>query len=142
MTSDTGCWPQATYWPFHYASKYGRGVSLGVELDVPAYEDSDYGPVDYLDATATYNEDAGEIAFFLVNRSTEESVVLDARLGGFDPKKIAEQVVMTSDDPKAVNDEKDPDRVKAVPSDAFSLDGDRLKGAVPPLSWMMARISV
>ena len=142
MTSDTGCWAQATYWPFHYASRYGRGVSLGVELDVPAYEDADVGPVEFLDATAAYDEGAGEIALFLVNRSSAESVVLDARLGGFRPSRLVEQVMMTSDDPKAVNDEAHPDRIRAVPSEALSLEGDRLKGAVPPLSWMMARISV
>ncbi|MDF1568728.1 MAG: alpha-N-arabinofuranosidase [Spirochaetaceae bacterium] len=142
MTSDTGCWPQATYWPFYYASRYGRGVSLGVECDSPAYEDPDLGAIPYLDVTATHDEEAGRAVLFIVNRSMDEPVDIDVRLGGFSAKGIEKQVLMTSEDPKAVNDEAYPNRVRAVNTDIFRLAGERISGALPPLSWSMVSVAL
>lgn len=142
MTSETGSWAQTIYWPFYYASRFGRGVSLSVEMEVASYDDPEVGTVSYLDAVATLDENEKTVSLFMVNRNESEEIDLDLRLGGFKPLALIEQVVLRSNDPKAVNSEDYPDRVKPEQSNALNLGGDRLRGAIPPLVWIMVRITV
>lgn len=142
MTSDTGAWAQTIYWPFYYASKYGRGVSLGVESDVPAYDDKDAGRVPYLDITATMDDSENSISLFMVNRHETEAIDLNLRLGGFEPKALLEQVLLQSDNPKAINTEGKPNRVMPLKAEIMNLEAGYLKGSLQPLSWGMVRFSV
>ena len=142
MTSDTGAWAQTIYWPFYYASRYGRGVSLGVEADVPFYEDNEVGPVPWLDISATWDESGGSISLFMVNRHESEAVELDMRIGGFEAGAIIEQVVLQCEDPKAINSETNPDRVRPATAKSIALSDGRITGALPALTWNMVRISV
>jgi len=142
MTSDTGAWAQTIYWPFYYASRYGRGSSLNVSLDVASYEDKDAGQVPYLDVTATWDEEGKTVTLFMVNRHEKEKLNLNLRLGGFKAKSVLEQVMLRSDDMKAVNSEKQPDRVKPENAKLLTLEGDKLSGALPPLTWAMVRLSL
>ena len=84
MTENGGAlWKQTIFYPFSYASRYGRGDSLDVRLDSPGYENKVYGHVPFVDVSAVYSEERKEVVFFAVNRSRAESVVLETNLSGF-----------------------------------------------------------
>ena len=76
MTEPGGrAWAQTIYYPFRYASKYGRGTSLFVEQEGPAYACAAREKVPYLDSAAVARDD-GSLAVFLINRSEAEPMTV------------------------------------------------------------------
>jgi alpha-L-arabinofuranosidase len=137
MTDDGGAaWRQTIYWPFLYASKYGRGTSMSVKIDSPSYESKDYGRVPYLDASAVLSEDGKFLSLFCVNRS-KESIELDLRAAGFEGLAPVEQVELKHSDLKAANTAGAPDKV--APRNLPAKEGPI---ALAPLSWNLIRFSV
>jgi len=142
-----GAWRQTIYWPFYYASRYGRGTVLDLRVEVPSYENATYGTVPYADAAAVWHEESGEIDLFVVNRSETEALEIEARLGGFvgagTAYALAEHVELRHDDVKAVNTEEKPDEVRprTLPADPRAVDGERFAASAAPLSWNLYRLT-
>ncbi len=97
-----GAWRQTIYWPFYFASRYGRGVSLNIKVDAPVYDAGGYEGVPFLDASAVLAEDGSTLSLFCVNRSTE-AMELDLKAAGLESAALAERVELRNDDLKAVN---------------------------------------
>ena len=134
-----GAWRQTIYYPFLYASRYGRGESLRVELGCPRYESPSYGEVPYLEAAAVSSGEG--LAIFAVNRSASEPVELEARLGGFEGLVPLERIEYAGYEPGAANSEESPDAV--VPrrvAGGFEAEGGRLSARLAPLSWNLLRL--
>jgi len=111
MTENGGsAWRQTIYWPFLLASRHGRGVSMDVRLECPAYESPEFGAVPYLDASAVLSEEGDSLTVFCVNRS-REPVELDLRAAGLEGPRLRERTELRHDDMKATNDAAHPDRV-------------------------------
>jgi alpha-L-arabinofuranosidase len=51
-----------------HASVYGRGTALNVNVQSPAYDDSEFDDVPYLEAVATLDAEAETLTIFAVNR--------------------------------------------------------------------------
>ncbi|RYI99477.1 MAG: hypothetical protein EON52_25795, partial [Actinomycetales bacterium] len=68
-------WAQPTFEPFAQIAAAARGDVLRVEPRVATYA-TELGDVPLLDATATYDEESGQVALVLVNRSTDAPVRL------------------------------------------------------------------
>ncbi len=141
-----GAWRQTIYWPFYYASRYGRGTVLDLRCEAPTYDTAAYGTVPYADTTAVWHEDSGEIDLFVVNRSLTEKMEIEARLGGFATAgksyRCAEHVELRHDDIKATNTESAPDNVapRQVAVAANAVDGERFTAVAGPLSWNLFRL--
>ena len=112
MTENGGAaWRQTIYWPFLYASKYGRGTSMErARSTSPSYENASFGDVPYLDASAVARRGRRSLSLFCVNRS-REAMELDLRAAGFDVAGLVEHVELRHDDLKATNTAAAPDRV-------------------------------
>ena len=55
MTETGGpAWKQTTYYPYYFASLYGRGDALNVAVDVPTYDAKVADDVPYLDVAAVH----------------------------------------------------------------------------------------
>lgn len=140
-----GAWRQTIYWPFYYASSYGRGTVLDLRLETPAYENDTYGSVPYADAAAVWHEESGEIDLFLLNRSLSEGMDIEVRLGGFvragTSYHCAEHIELRHDDPKAINTEERPDEVcpRRLPVPQGTVDGEFFHVTAAPLSWNLFR---
>lgn len=115
-TEDGGpSWVQTIYWPFYFASRYGRGKVLDIRLQVPTYENPRYKEVPYADAVLVYHEEDKELALFMVNRSLEEDMQVDLSLSGlFQQAKLIEHIYLYHDDLKAINDKDHPEAVKPM----------------------------
>jgi len=143
MTRNGGpAWRQTIFYPFLHASRYGRGESLKLLVDCPGYESRRFGAVPYLEATATVDEESGEMAVFAVNRSPTEAMDLEIRLGGYESWTIVERLEMSGSDPKAVNSAETPDAV--LPRRAAAggkVEGGKLSVALEPLSWNVIKLA-
>jgi alpha-L-arabinofuranosidase len=143
MTRDGGpAWRQTIFYPFLHASRYGRGTSLNLLVDGPGYESRRFGEVPYLEATATVDEESGEMAVFAVNRSPSEALDLEIRLGGYESWTIVERLEMSGSDPKVVNSAEAPDAVLPRRSaEAGKVEGGVLGSRLAPLSWNVIRLA-
>jgi alpha-N-arabinofuranosidase len=137
MTDNGGsAWRQTIYWPFLFASKHGRGTSMNLKIDSPAYENKDFGQVPYLDASAVLSEDGCSLSLFCVNRG-KESLELDLKTAGIEGLALAEHEELKHSDPKATNTAAAPDNV-APKRLAVSKSGVQLA----PLSYNFLRYAV
>jgi alpha-N-arabinofuranosidase len=135
-------WRQAIFYPFLHASRYGRGTALDLRVESPTYESRRFGPVPFVDAVATVDEESEEMSIFAVNRSPTEVAELEIRLGGYESWTVVERIELAGAGPKAVNTAERPDAV--VPrraADAGRVEGGMLHAALPPLSWNVVRLA-
>ena len=126
MTEPGGrAWVQGIYYPFLYASSYGRGISLRPEVDVPSYTCAIREEVPYLDCAAV-QDSAGDVSLFLVNRSATEPVDSSVLPDGFVGLDAASHITLCGCETKELPCHKTSDGV-------FTFQ-------FPPLSWNMVRL--
>ncbi len=139
MTEEGGpSWAQTIYWPFYYASKYGRGEVLDIRLDVPTYKNHHYGEVPYADAVLVYHAEEQELDLFVVNRSLDETMEISLDAIGFPTQlKLIEHILLHHTDLKASNDRDNPEHIKPV-----VMDITREPYKAPRQSWNLFRFSI
>ena len=133
-------WRQATFHPFAQASRFARGDVLRVQTRTPSYTNARYGETPIVDAVATHDADAQELVVFAVNRDQNEGVALSIGLRAFPRYRVVEHLVLTDDDPHAVNTQHQPDRVTPETRTAVHEQGDTVEVALPSLSWNVVRL--
>ena len=111
MTETGGAaWVQTIYWPFLYASRYGRGQALRPAVECESYHTIDGArppltdvEVPYLETSVICNEEDRELVVFAVNRSLDEEMELDLDVQGFGQLHMIEHVELFNEDLDAVN---------------------------------------
>ena len=88
MTENGGrAFRQTIFYPFKLMSKYARGSALKPIVESPKYDCKEFTDVPYLETILTFDEENDEVVFFGVNRSMDESMLLELKLPGFDGYK-------------------------------------------------------
>ncbi|HTF10229.1 MAG TPA: alpha-L-arabinofuranosidase C-terminal domain-containing protein, partial [Asanoa sp.] len=142
MTEPGGpAWRQSSYHPFALTSRHGRGTVLRLEPTSPVYETAAHGPVPVLDAVAVLSDDEAGVVLFAVNRDQRQELTLDVDVRALPSLTVADHVALFDDDPDAVNDATNPDRVTPRRLDPPKVDGGRIQAVLPPLSWNMIRLT-
>ncbi|MFG2302496.1 alpha-N-arabinofuranosidase [Actinacidiphila glaucinigra] len=142
MTRAQGpAWRQTIFHPFARTARHARGTVLRVEPQSPLVDTAKYGPVPALWATATHDEETGEVVLFAVNRSRHDNLALAVDLGAFPRHRVAEHVLLHDADPSATNTEAAPDRVQPVDVAGTKIDDPVLSTDLPPVSWTMIRLT-
>jgi len=140
MTRTGGpAWRQATFYPFLHASRYGRGTVLQTAVDAPRYDTRDYGGVPALEATAVLDEERGGVTIFAVNRNPKDALELSAELRGFGKLALAEHLVLSHTDLKAVN-APGSEKVKPRSNGGARLDGAVVSAQLAGPSWNVIRL--
>ena len=140
-----GSWKQSTFHPFALTSRYGRGTSLKVNVDSPAYKGTGEfkDDIPYLKSAVIHRADASEVVVFAINRSMDEAMDLTVELGGFSPDGIVEAVEIHHDNPDMVNSIKKQNvRPQAIAKSRMSLKDGIIRANLKPFSWNMLRIHV
>jgi alpha-N-arabinofuranosidase len=142
MTEPGGpAWRQTTFHPFAITSRLARGCTLELKLDCPTYRTALYGDVPVVDAVATWEEESGEGAVFLVNRhlTDEVTIEIDVRLLG----DVALQTVQSLHDADihAANTLDAQDRVGLHGNDTAALTDGTITITLPPVSWTALTLS-
>ncbi|MBR0053205.1 MAG: alpha-N-arabinofuranosidase [Bacteroidales bacterium] len=70
-------WKQTTWYPLYLFSKNCRGTALDVFTRCDSFKTSQYGSVPYLDVSATYEPERGEIVVNVVNRHKDNSITAE-----------------------------------------------------------------
>jgi alpha-N-arabinofuranosidase len=143
MTRNGGpAWRQTIYWPFLHASLFGRGLSLGGIVDSPRYDAKNHAEVPYLDVSAVLDEEKGEAAVFMVNRSEKQAMDVRTDLRGVGGAELLEHIVLRHDDLSACNTEDDPDNVSPKFLPGGSVRGGVYSCRIPAASWNVVRFAV
>jgi len=133
-------WRQTIFYPFAQAASLARGRVLRLLVDSPLHPTERFGEVPTLHATATWDEDTGDICLFAVNRSTTDPLPLTADVRGFGEVEVAEHSVLADDDLSARNTADAPDRVVPRPGQGARLEDGTLTVPLPPASWTVLRL--
>jgi alpha-N-arabinofuranosidase len=142
MTETAGrSWRQTIFYPFHHASRFGRGTALRLQISCPTYETQQFDSVPVLEATAVQDEPAEVLTLFVVNRSQTEAVELGADLRAYAGFDVVEHLVLDHGDPSATNTSDRPNRVTPRPSTSCSVHDGRLTATLPRLSWNVIRLN-
>ena len=141
MTENDGkAWAQTTFYPYMYASQYGRGKVLQGITQCDTYQTSDKLDVPYVETSVVWNEEKREIVLFAVNRSLEDEVQLSLELGGFETAQMVEHVQLYSDDLKTVNT-KDVQNVQPIQKEVqVQISADQ-QVTLDKQSWNMMRFT-
>lgn len=136
MTEPGGdAWRQTTFFPFSVTSRLAEGVVVRPSISAGTYETEVYGTASLLDSVATFDEESGRSAVFLVNRSQTESLTVTVDARSFDAARIAEAVSLHDDDVYAKNTHEDQNRVGLTANESAALADGVLTVTLPPVSW-------
>jgi alpha-N-arabinofuranosidase len=127
-------WRQSIFHPFALVAANARGVSLTVPVDAAEVPTARFGPVPAIQAAATWDEDTGRLAVFLVCRDVTEGVDVQVDVRSREDVRLVEHLVITDPDLRAVNSAQAPDRVAPRPGKSSLADG-RLTAHLPPVSF-------
>ena len=142
MTEPGGAaWRQTIYYPYYFASAFGRGTALRLSVKCPGYDADVADNVPYLDISGVHDARAGTVTLFAVNRHAGETLDVSVGLEGFGALAIVDHQVMAHGDLEAVNDLKNPLAVTPKKGKGAKIDAGSLKAKLPPHSYQMIRLA-
>ena len=141
MTEPNGAaWAQTIFYPYMYASKYGRGTVLKTVNKCNTYKTGDNLTVPYIESSVILNEEKREIVVFAVNRCLTDDIPLSLRLEGFDTACLTEHIELYCDDLKAINT-KDTQRIKPISKNVSDEKSENKEILLNKHSWNMLRFT-
>ena len=143
MTDPMGAaWRQTIYYPYYFASIYGRGTALQLAQTGPTYKAEVAEAVPYVDVSGVHDEMGDTLTFFVVNRHETEALDLDLALEGFGAAEVIDHQVMVHADVNAVNTSVNPMAVAPAKGKGAAVKAGRLTASLPPLSYQMLRVKL
>jgi len=133
-------WRQTIFYPYYFASVFGRGTALKLIVDSPGYKADDVGEVPYLDVSAVHDASTSSITFFIVNRHGTDVLDLDVSLLEFGPLEIIDDQVIAHTNLNARNTAAEPNVVVPKKADGATLAQGKLSAAIAPYSYRMIRL--
>ena len=142
MTEPGGkAWVQTIYYPFLYASRFGRGTSLNILIDSPGYACSVGDAIPSVDGAATLSKDENEIALFLVNRSLSQEQDCEISLANLRAMRVIECVTLCGFSAGSRNTA-DTAPVHPAEFHHYALRDGTLNVNLPVFSWTMICIRI
>jgi alpha-N-arabinofuranosidase len=143
MTEPGGAaWKQTIYYPYYFASLYGRGTALNLAVDSPGYDADIADNVPYLDISGVHDEAGKTATFFAVNRNASEAIDLAIDLKGFGNAQVIEHQVIEGADLRKVNTLKEQNAVGPKAGTGVKADAASLTGRLGPHSYHVIRIKL
>jgi len=143
MTDPAGAaWRQTIYYPYYFASIFGRGTALNLAVKSPGYDADVADNVPYVDISGVHDEEAGILTFFAINRHATETLDVEISLQGFKGSTILDHQVMTHASLTAVNLANDQMNVAPKKGTGAKIEDGQVKAALPPYSWQMLRVKI
>ena len=134
-----GVFEQTIFYPFMHLSNYGRGVALNPIVDCPKYDCKGFTDVPYIETIATFDEENSEMAIFCVNKSLDESAVMEVNLMDFEGFKPYEFISMDGYNKKQENSfEKI--AVKPHLNPLPTIENSILTAKLEPFSWNVIKL--
>ena len=142
MTEPNGAaWVQTIYYPFLYASRFGRGSSLRISVDSPTYACAVGDAIPVIDCAATLAKDGGEIVLFLINRSLDRELECTISLADIGAISISDYVSVYGFMPGDGNTA-DVSSVFPRKNSCCSCGKGQVTATLPRFSWNMIRVKI
>jgi alpha-N-arabinofuranosidase len=143
MTEPKGAaWRQTIYYPYYFASVYGRGTALNLAVKCPGYDADVADNVPFVDISAVHNEEGNTLTFFAVNRHASETVSVDVDLRGFGAASVIDHQVMTHALLEATNSLTNQSNVTPAKGNGAKVSDGAVHVSLPPYSYQMIRLKV
>ncbi|HEX5140116.1 MAG TPA: alpha-N-arabinofuranosidase [Dehalococcoidia bacterium] len=143
MTEPNGdAWRQTIYYPYYFASLYGRGTAIQLAVDSPGYDATVADNVPYVDISGVHNEEAGTLTFFAVNRSGTEAAEVQLRLEGFGTVQVLDHQMMVHANLQATNTMMNQEEVVPKRGSGTAVEDNRVAVSLPPYSYHMLRLEI
>jgi alpha-N-arabinofuranosidase len=138
MTETGGpAWRQTIFHPFALTAKYAVGEVLKLTVSGEQTDTEKYGSVDAVDAVATWDEESGQVAMFLLNRDVAEPATVEVDLRSLGAATVQKAVVLSNANRQWKATAADSASVGPRTLDEVRLDEGRLQLKLPALSWSM-----
>ncbi len=137
-------WRQTIFHPFARAAAMARGQVLRTAVTSERHHTAEFGDVDTVDVSATYDADQGRVALFLANRGLDEGAEVEVELRGLVAGAGASAEVLTipeGGDRFTANTLQAQDAVGLVPLDV-EAGGSSVRVKLPALSWACVSVPV
>jgi alpha-L-arabinofuranosidase len=128
-------WRQTIFHPFAQASALARGQVLSAVPASPTFSTSLHGDVGSVDAVATWDEQTGAAAVFVVNRHPDQAMDLAIDLSRLGSLRLIAVTTLAEDDPYASNSVDEPDRVVPRDRQDATFEDGILNIRLPAVSW-------
>lgn len=128
-------WRQTIFHPFAQTARLAKGTVLRVEPGGARHDTAQYGEVDTLDATATWDRETGAVAVFLINRHPTEALDVSIDLRGFANCRVTECVRLEGQDPSRTNTADEPHAVQPRSDETLAVKDASLLLRLSPASW-------
>ena len=128
---------QTTFYPFRYASQYGRGETILSISDCRTF-DNFYGEAKRINEAITHDAQERQVCAFVCNYS-ENAEDVELELRSFGDLRCEEFVTMQSADLGAINTFDDPARVVPVPQEPCAVCDGKAEVRLAPMSWNFLR---
>jgi alpha-N-arabinofuranosidase len=143
MTDPKGeAWRQTIYYPYYFASVYGRGTALNLAVSCPGYDADVADNVPWIDIAGVHDEEGGTLTFFAVNRHGTEVLPVEISLQGFGQAKVLDHQEMTHALLEAVNSATDQTNVVPHKGKGAKVEGGVLSLQLRPYSYAMIRLKL
>ena len=143
MTEPGGpAWRQTIYYPYYFASIFGRGEALQLSVNSPGYDAEVADNVPYLDISGVRDAEGKTLTFFAVNRHASESLDMKVSLEGFAAARVIDHQVMAGAALDTVNTLSNPTALTPKKGSSASTTDRVLTARMPPLSYQMIRLSL
>jgi len=143
MTDPKGAaWRQTIYYPYYFASVFGRGTALNLAVDCPGYAADIADDVPWLDISGVHDEAGGTATFFAVNRHAKDDLPVEVSLEGFGKASVIDHQVMTHKMLEAVNTATDQTNVAPKKGKDAKIKDGVLSLTLKPYSYSMIRVKV
>jgi len=132
------------YYPFYYASKYGRGTALSIDMNVPHYSCSIKEQVPYLDCSAILSKDNSELTLFIVNKNLTENITTAFSLKESYNSNITilEHIELTANSLRATNTAESSAVTPVNVTTYASVNDNEVALTLKAASWNMLRIKL
>ncbi len=142
MTEPGGdAWRQTIYYPYYFASIFGRGTALNLAVTCPGYDADVADNVPYIDIAGTHDAAAGTVTFFAINRHPSEDLTTEVALQGFGELAVLDHQVMTHTSLAAVNTLTNQTNVAPRKGKGAKVKDGVLKLSLKPQSYTMIRLN-
>jgi alpha-L-arabinofuranosidase len=141
MTDPKGAaWRQTIYYPYYFASIFGRGTALNLTVKCPGYDADVADNVPWIDIAGV--EGDGTLSFFAVNRHATETLATEVSLQGFGKATVIDHQEMTHSMLEAVNTADDQTNVAPKKGSGATVEGGTLHLKLKPHSYTMIRVKL
>jgi alpha-N-arabinofuranosidase len=143
MTEPKGAaWRQTTYYPYYFASAFGRGEALRLAVESPGYDSQVADNVPYVDISCVHDAEGARLTFFIVNRHASETIDLEVIFQGFGAATVDDHQVLAGVTLEAANPLSAPLTVTPKKGSSAIVAGGLLTARLPPYSYQMIRLSL